>query len=273
MTSLPEPFYKDDLATLYKGKAEDILPLLNGETIVTSPPYNVGIDYGEGAPKDTFSRDEYESLVSQWAKAMAVAVGSQGRAFVNVAPVVSMLNPAGPGWHSGHCSLPRLPLSFIWQSALIEAGFDVRDVVAWASVRGQGTAWGSYESPAAPNIRGDHENVIVAHTGSWARETPKEHKGWKDKNGGWVKLVSNVWEFQPELASASPHPAPFPVDLPVACIRLGSWPGETVIDPFAGSGTTLRVATSLGRKSIGIEPSETWCDLIASRLAQQVMVF
>jgi site-specific DNA-methyltransferase (adenine-specific) len=57
------------------------------------------------------------------------------------------------------------------------------------------------------------------------------------------------------------------------CIRLSSWPGETVLDPFAGSGTTLLAARQLGRRAIGVEASERYCELAVERLAQGELAF
>jgi site-specific DNA-methyltransferase (adenine-specific) len=64
-----------------------------------------------------------------------------------------------------------------------------------------------------------------------------------------------------------------PVEVARRAIRLSTWPGETVLDPFAGSGTTLLAARQLGRRAIGIERSERYCDLAVARLAQTTLDF
>ena len=89
--------------------------------------------------------------------------------------------------------------------------------------------------------------------------------------GGWATLCSTVWQIAP--ARRDGHPAPFPLELARRAIRLSTWPGETVFDPFAGSGTTLLAARQLGRRAIGVERSERFCELAVSRLAQTGLDF
>lgn len=69
------------------------------------------------------------------------------------------------------------------------------------------------------------------------------------------------------------HPTQKPVALMAWCIEKWSKPGETVLDPYIGSGPTLRAAKDLGRKAIGIEIEERYCEIAAKRLAQEVLPF
>ena len=69
------------------------------------------------------------------------------------------------------------------------------------------------------------------------------------------------------------HFATFPPSLIEPCILAGSRPGDVVLDPFMGSGTTLRAAKDLGRKAIGIDREERYCEIAAKRLSQEVLAF
>ncbi len=81
--------------------------------------------------------------------------------------------------------------------------------------------------------------------------------------------VGDVWQVTQEVNNR--HPAPFPIGLPARAIET-TVPG-TVLDPFMGSGTTLRAAKDAGRPAVGIEIEERWCEMAARRMQQEAMAF
>jgi len=264
------PFYDDGQVVIYCADFRD-LDLAAGSVagVVTSPPYNVGLGYD--ACSDSLPWPEYWSLAGDAAALMAEALAPGGRAWVNTAVSVPE-TPGAVGPHSGSTGKARVMLAHRWMAALERAGLVLVDQVAWCSPRGAGTAWGSWASPAAPNLRGDWESILVAARGAWERTPPDELEDWRDGMGGWPALCSTVWHLRPEHRTGG-HPAPFPVELARRATRLSTWPGEVVLDPFAGTGTTLLAARQLGRRAVGIEASERYCELAAARLAQMTLDF
>jgi DNA modification methylase len=262
-------FYDDGQVSLYCADFRDVeIAAGSVAAVVTSPPYNVGLAY-EGC-SDSLPWPEYWALAADAAELMARVLVVGGRAWVNTAVSVPEL-AGGRGPHSGSTDKARVMLAHRWASVLETAGLGLVDQVAWCSPLGAGTAWGSWESPAAPNLRGDWESVLVACRGRWDRDAGEGLVDWRDTVGGWAGLCSTVWNLRPEHRNG--HPAPFPVELARRAIRLSTWPGETVLDPFAGSGTALLAARQLGRRAIGVEASERYCALAVERLAQGSLDF
>jgi site-specific DNA-methyltransferase (adenine-specific) len=264
-----EVVYDDGQVTLICGDVRQAeLPGDTAAAVVTSPPYNVGVAY-DGAT-DVRAWSDYWHLAAQAAWVMYRTLMPGGRAWVNTAVSVPWTVAQGEVEGLGKS---RVMLAHGWHRELSDAGLSVVDQVAWCSPRGAGTAWGSWASPAAPNLRGDYEAVTVACKGAWERSAPEGFEGWRDGVGGWPGLCSTVWNLTPARREPDGHPAPFPVELARRCIRLSTWPGEVVFDPFAGSGTTLLAARQLGRRAIGVEASERYCEQAVRRLAQGELAF
>lgn len=82
----------------------------------------------------------------------------------------------------------------------------------------------------------------------------------------WREYTKTVWSIA--NVSHRAHPAVFPVEIPHRLIKLFSWYGETVLDPFAGIGTTARAAIPLGRKTICVDQSEVYTEIIRRECAE-----
>jgi hypothetical protein len=258
-----KPVYDDGQVTIYCADVRDVDRLAPVACVVTSPPYNVGVDYA--GHHDFIPWRQYRALADDTARLIARSLLPGGRAWVNTAVSVPE-RPESDG------TKRRVLLGHLWASALAADRLELVDQVAWCSARGAGTAWGSWQSPASPNLRGDYEVITVACREGWERQSPESAAGWRDTIGGWPELCSTVWNLAPAHRDGS-HPAPFPVELAARCIRLSTWPGETILDPFCGSGSTLVAARDLGRRAIGIERSEQFCELAVRRLSQGALDF
>jgi len=84
-----------------------------------------------------------------------------------------------------------------------------------------------------------------------------------------MEWTNGLWTFSGESKKKVGHPAPFPVELPRRCIKLFSFVGDTVLDPFMGSGSTLIACALLNRKGIGVDIDENYCGLAKNRLINE----
>ena len=86
-------------------------------------------------------------------------------------------------------------------------------------------------------------------------------------------LSTDVWTYPTVAPYPGKHPCEKPLVMVEHMIRVSTRPGDTILDPFAGSGTTLRAAANLGRKAIGVELDERYCEVIAKRMDQYALDF
>lgn len=89
----------------------------------------------------------------------------------------------------------------------------------------------------------------------------------------FIEWTNGLWSFPGESRKKIGHPAPFPLELPKRCIKLFSFVGDTVLDPFLGSGTTLIATALLNRKGIGVEIDKKYCELALKRLLNEGNIF
>lgn len=232
---------------LYEGNARslDALALGSVALVVTSPPYwNARAEYASWPTYAAYLDD----MAAVWAECYRVLCDG-GRIAVNV--------PDGygrPGSSGGY-----LPIGDDTARGLVAAGFTLRGKVIWNKrPAGLGTAWGSWCSPVNPSLRDCHEVIVIAHKGSARRRGP----AYQVERETFLCATASVWDVRP--AAKRWHPAPFPRELPRRLIELYSWPGDTVLDPFVGSGTTAFEAVRLGRVGLGVDACAAYLDQAAA---------
>lgn len=159
----------------------------------------------------------------------------------------------------------------------LRSAFALMDVRRWVVATLEWQAVSPLESSPPPGLRFVRMGVWVKPNGAPQFTGDRPATGWEavailHREGGPMSWNGGghhaVWEF-PKINGE--HPTQKPAALVRKFVALFSDPGETVLDPFMGSGTTLRAAKDLGRKAIGIEIEERYCEIAAKRLGQEVL--
>lgn len=246
---------------MYHGDCSQILPTIPEESvdlIVTSPPYNVGKDYG--IYKDNMSFTDYYKWTEQWMTECYRINKIGGRICINI-PLIAHRD------YDNNKEIITYIDKFI--TILKRIGYILRDTIIWVKASddeanifcGNNTAWGSWISPSNPFCRSFTEFIIVAHK----KEAKIQHTGITDLTKKEFMLYSrNIWAMRTSLEEE--HAAPYPEELPYRCIKFYSYIGDTVLDPFLGSGTTMKVARLLKRDCIGIELNPKYIELAKNRV-------
>lgn len=129
------------------------------------------------------------------------------------------------------------------------------------------------------------EALRVLRVGVWVKTNPMPQISADRPATGWEAIaymhredVNPHWNgggkagnYTLPLAQQTGHPTAKPLSMVADWVRLFTEPGDLVLDPFAGSGTTLRAAKDEGRKAIGVELEERYCEIAAQRLSQDVL--
>jgi site-specific DNA-methyltransferase (adenine-specific) len=227
---LPEPYYEDEHVTIYHGDCEDVLAHLDVDVqlVLTDPPYGINFVSNHRTKRTHIAKPIHGDDTNP----------------VHLVPLLHLLlvDDGAIYWFCVEDGIHE------FNEAAVDAGLHKKRALVWDK--------GNWAS-------GDL-------TGDWGVQTEyiawAANEGHKLRDGRPANLLS-----VPREASGSQdfkHPSQKPVTLLEKIIRASSDPGGVVLDPYMGSGSTLRAAVNLGRRAIGIEVDEGYCEVAKTRMAQ-----
>jgi DNA modification methylase len=234
--------------------------------VVTSPPYWTLKDYPPNE-RQLGAMQDYEGFLTEldkvWAECSRVLVPG-GRICCVVGDVCLPRKKAG----RHHV----VPLHADITVRVRKLGLDSLTPILWfkianGALEAEGNGAGFYGKPYQPGaiVKNDFEYILFFRKGGAYRSPSVAQKALsmlsKEEMKGWLKTA---WNDIKGESTRRGHPAPFPVELAERLIRLFSFAGDVVLDPFVGTGTTSLAAMKVGRNSIGTD-----CDLGFVRMAKE----
>jgi site-specific DNA-methyltransferase (adenine-specific) len=253
MSAPPTPYYEESGITVYHGDCREILPMLPAgsvDLVLTDPPYGHNNNNGDLIHR----REEALGLVKR-----GTAAAGMARPIANDGPEANELVRWAFGEFNrllkpGCCCCcggggggpdPQFARWALW----LDEAIAFKQAVVWDK-GGLGMGW---------HYRRNYELMLVG-------EKPGAACKWY---GGHSQ--ANVVRIPGIRPDETEHPTLKPLELMALFVRLHSEPSDLVLDPFMGSGTTLVAAKQLGRRAIGIEIEERYCEIGVKRLAQAIL--
>ena len=229
------------------------------DLIVTSPPYNVDIHYNSF--KDNITYEEYLEFTEKWLLKALELVKPDGRLCLNI-PLDKSKGRKESGFQSVYADVVEIAKKVGWKYF---------STIVWNEGNiSRRTAWGSWLSAKAPYVIAPVEVIVVFYKERWSKLKNGVSDITKEE---FIEWTQGIWNFPGESRKRVGHPAPFPLELPKRCIKLFSFVGDTVLDPFLGSGTTLVACALLNRRGIGVEIDRGYCELAKNRVIKEGNIF
>lgn len=254
-------------ADIYIGDSRNMKDVADGsvQLIITSPPYGALKDYdndGQIGMDQSYS-DYIQNLNEVWKECIRV-LGPDGKLCINIMPLFESGNATPFKRRVTHTVISDIEKFMDSTGEMFTFAlyiWDKRKIVRFSS-------FGSYPYPTNIFSTFPYEWIIVfckkGKRDKVSDEIKEKSKLTQKEWADWA--INSFWEMQPAKAKSEGHPAPFPKELPHRLIKLYSFYGDTVLDPFMGTGTTAEAAIELGRNAIGYEINPEYKELIDNKL-------
>jgi DNA modification methylase len=255
------------------GNCKDVLKRLTENTVqltITSPPYRNAIDYDMHASgAGGYYRGKLKLTTAEYLDDMTEIFGDK----------VYRVTKDG-----GYCCIvianevvngTILPLPHMLLSRLVEpfGKWQLHEEIIWHKVTGGTNRYGSFViNPYPKYYRANimHEFILILRKGDVSSGRTKRKDALPATHEEWTKEIANsVWHIAPVPPGYIEHPCPFPEEIPYRLMKLYSYEGDTVLDPFNGSGQTTKVAHHFGRRYLGMDVVAEYVQLAKMRIARE----
>ena len=221
------------------------------DLVITSPPYNFGLGYDTSS--DGVNWELYFDKLFAVVDECIRVVKYGGRIIINIQPLFSDYIP------SHHIiSHHFMQKKMIWKGEIL-----------WEknNYNCKYCAWGSWKSPSSPYLKYTWEFLEIFAKGDIKKSGRPENIDIREDE--FKRWVVAKWSVAPERNMQHyDHPAMFPEELVTRALKLFSFEGDVVLDPFNGAGTTCVAAKKTNRKFLGIDISKKYCDMAKKRVAE-----
>lgn len=232
--------------------------------ICTSIPYNVGLFYGKDID-DSRPYHKYLDWLGEFIEQCYRVLVKGGRLVINCDNTANK-DKANEGEMS-YKHLVNHDLRDVVRSSKLNFKEYEEDIIWYKKNKGNVKImnWGSYKSASNPHFRNCKEYIMIWSKDVYELSTPEgvESDLTDDEFKDWTH---NIWELNPNTRKNCPHPCTWTEKLTERLVKLFSFPTQTVLDPFCGSGTTCLTANKLNRNFIGIDLNPNYCQWSRDRV-------
>lgn len=267
----------DNINSIINADVIDGLKQISDNTVTlicTSPPYNLNIDYSSADDNQPYQK--YVKWLADVFRECYRVLRKGGRLLINIDAMTNRQDDKDMEYVRDirtDLANELKPMGFKFFGEHVWYKSNACPCKGGGAWNGRRTAWGSYANCSFPAVRRNHEYILVYSKEQFKLEKDAFSGNTDIQPDEFQQWISSVWAMNAETRKLGNHPVPFPVELPMRCIKLYSYPNDIILDPFNGVGTTTMAASVLNRRYIGIDMDANYCEFARDRISSSSSCF